>query len=311
MPLLIEHKQMITEAVNHWLDGSPSRTGSKLAANAGVSSAYLSKIKNGEFETISNGNTATISDAIFNRIANALGVRFDGQMHWDFLTSFRITQRACRKAQKKAIRIIMDGWTGQGKTHGLEYYSVTNDNVVYVKCTQNMTAKGLLDAILHKLHVAEIVRGNYAKIEMIRKVMINRRGFLIIIDEVEVVKPGIYAVLKDISDFTQNKCGFMISGMDIITKLQRLAGNNKPGFPQLKRRFFGNQVDVPMVTQKEIIAVCEHEKITIKEVQNILAEYVKDLDMLSQYVADIKEWQQANGRNIKKEEVVQLLNIVI
>ena len=312
MPLTIEHKQQISTSVNQWLDGSTTRSGNKLASLAGVSNAYVSKIKNGEFEYSNNGHgNASISDAVFNRLAHTIGVRFDGQMHWDFLTSFRLVQRVCRKAQRKAIRSIMDGWTGQGKTFGLEHYAVTNDNVVYVKCTQNMTAKGLLDAILERLMVHDVIRGNYAKIEKIRKIMINRRGFLIIIDEVEVVKPGIYAVLKDISDFTQNKCGFVIAGMDIIAKLTKLAGNRKPGFPQLKRRFFGNQVDVPLVSQKEVIAVCEHEKITIKEVQNILAEYVHDLDMLSQYVADIKEWQENNKRNIKREEVVQLLNIEI
>lgn len=312
--LTISHKQTITDSVLHWIDEkNPARSGNKLAEKAGVSSAYVSKIKNGEyeFEVNGHGRTTSISDATFHRIAEALGIRFDGQLHWDFLSGFKLIQRVCRKAQKKAIREIVDGWTGQGKTYSLEHYAVTNDYVVYVKCTQNMSAKGLLDAILDRLGVHDVITGNHNKLELIKKVVTNRKGFLIIIDEVEVVKPGIYAVLKDISDFTHNKCGFIISGMELIKKLQNLAGRHKAGFPQLKRRFFGNQVFIPQLTQGEIVAVCEYEKIANKGAQSVLAKSVHDLDMLSQYVADIKDEQERLGKKLTGEEVVQLLNIPV
>lgn len=309
--LTIEHKHAITEAVRQWIDDkNPARSGNKLAEKASVSNAYISKIKAGQYEyELQGGRSATISDAVYHRLADALGIRFDGQLHWSFINSFKLIQRTCRKAQKKAIRMIVDGYTGQGKTFGLEHYAVENDYVVYVKCTQNMSAKGLLDAILERLGVHEVIRGNHAKLETIRKIVTNRKGYLIIIDEVEVVKAGVYAVLKDISDFTHNKCGFMISGMDLIMKLDNLAGRHKPGFPQLRRRFHGNQVNIPTLSQGEIVAVCEHEKITNKGTQSVLARTVRDLDMLSQYVADIKEYQEANGKKITGEECVQLLDI--
>jgi hypothetical protein len=255
------------------------------------------------------GRPATISDATYHRIADAIGIRFDGRLHWDFLNSFKITQRACRKAQRKAIRMIADGWTGQGKTYGFEHYAVTSDYVVYVKCTNNMSAKGLLDAILHQLGVHDNIRGNYEKLLKIRAIVRGRRGWLIIIDECEVVKAGINGVLKDISDISQGYCALIVSGMGLTKKLDKYAESHKPGFPQLRRRFFGNQVEIPMLTPDEVIQVCEYEKITTRGAQNVLAKYVKDLDMLSQYVSDIKEWQEKQGKKISGEEVIQLLGI--
>lgn len=306
-----QNKHAITESINAWIDEkNPARSGNKLAEKAAVSSAYISKIRNGEYEIPGGGGrSSVISDATFHRIADALGVNFNGGLHWDFVYNFQLIQRTCRKSQKKMIRYILDGYTGLGKTFGVEHYSITSDYVVYVKCTQNMSTKGLLDTILHRLGVHDNVRGNYEKLELIRKYLTGRKGYLIIIDELEVVKLGIYAVIKDIADFTQGKCGMIITGMQLIKKLDALAARQKPGFPQLRRRFFGNQAECQPITQGEIVAVCEHEKIRNKGAHNVLTRVVNDFDMLAQYVADIKEWQEDHEKQITGEELIELLGI--
>ena len=312
MNLTRTHKQQITDAVNSWIDEkNPARSGNKLAEKTGINNAYISKIKNGTYEIeVGNGRLSQISDAYFHRIADAIGIRFDGQLHWDFISNFKTIQRACRKAQKNAIREVIQGWTGMGKTYALESYAMTNDYVLYVKATQNMSSKDLLDTILDKMGVHNPVRGNHSKLEMIKRAINARKGWLIIIDETEVVRPGIYTVLKDISDWTQNKAGFIICGMDLIDKLDKLASRNRSGFPQLRRRFFGNKiVTASRLSENEIVQVCDHEGISNKGAQNVLAEYVTDLDMLAQYVADIKDWQKANEKKITGNEVIQLFSL--
>lgn len=312
MNLTRTHKQQITEAVNSWIDDkNPARSGNKLAEKAGINNAYISKIKNGVYEIeAGSGRTTQISDAYFHRIADAIGIRFDGQLHWDFIQNFKTIQRACRKAQKNAIREVIQGWTGMGKTYALESYAMTNDYVLYVKATMNMSSKDLLDAILDKMGVQNPIRGNHAKLEMIKHVISQRKGWLIIIDETEVVRAGIYQVLKDISDWTQNKAGFIICGMDLINKLDRMAAKNKPGFPQLRRRFFGNKiVTASKLSESEIVSVCEFEGITNRSAQNVLAQYVTDLDMLSQYVSDIKDWQKQNAKKMTGQEVIEFFSL--
>jgi DNA transposition AAA+ family ATPase len=312
MNLTRTHKQQITEAVNSWIDDkNPARSGNKLAEKAGINQAYISKIKNSTYEIeVGSGRVTQISDAYFHRIADAIGIRFDGQLHWDFIGNFKTIQRACRKAQKNAIREVIQGWTGMGKTYALESYAMTNDYVLYVKATMNMSSKDLLDTILEKMGVHDSIRGNHSKLEMIKRVINQRKGWLIIIDETEVVRAGIYSVLKDISDWTQNKAGFIICGMDLINKLDKLASKNKAGFPQLRRRFFGNKiVTASKLSESEIVQVCEFEDISNKGAQNMLAQYVTDLDMLSQYVADIKDWQKQNGKKITGQEVAQLFSL--
>lgn len=295
-----------------WLDDkNPARSGNKLAEKTGISSAYISRLKSGIYQFDNNkGGITVIRDSYFERIGEAIGLNLNDRMHWDFINNYKRITKACRKAQLKAIRMVVDGWTRMGKTHSLERYTATNDYVLYVKCTQNMSSKDLLEEILNALGIHENIRGNHAKLRTIKATITNRRGYLIIIDEVEVVKPGIYGVLKDISDWAHGKAGFIICGMDIIAKLDKLARARRPGFPQLRGRFFGNQVlTANSLSQGEIIQVCEHEKITTKGAQNVLVQYAEDLDTLSQYVADIKEWQDANNKKINGQEVIELLDI--
>lgn len=311
MQLTLEQKKLLTQAMLAWIDdNNPARSGNQLAIKAGITNSYVSYIKQGKYQFDNGDRTVVIKDSYFHRVAEAIGYQLESKMHWDFIINFDRITKACRKAQKQAIRMVIDGWTGMGKTHALERYKAANDYVVYVKCTQNMSAKDLLDEMLTALHVNQTVRGNHSKIKMIKNMLLRHRGSLVIIDEVEVVKPGIYAVIKDISDWAQNNAGFVICGMDIISKLDKLADAHRPGFPQLRRRFFGNQVvTASRLTQGEIVQVCEHEKITNTGAQNVLAAVVTDLDMLAQYVADIKAWQEQYGKKITGKELSDLLNI--
>lgn len=306
-----EHKQMITEAVINWIDSkNPERSQNKLAEGSKVNAAYISKIKEGTYSSDAGGRDAQIGDAAFHRLADFLDVKFEGGLYWPTLRNTQRIDKICRKSQRKSIRYIIDGPTGQSKTFTLEKYSKKNQYVVYVKLTQNMSAMNLVDAILERLNVHDRIRGGiHAKLEMIRKIVTSKSGYLIIFDEAEVVKPGIYAVIKDVSDFIQNKAGMVICGFGLINKLDRLAQKQKPGYPQLRRRFFGNIEMLTKVSEAEIIDVCISEGIINKGAQNVITHECEDLDKLAQWISDVKDWQKAEGKKITGEEVAKMFGV--
>jgi DNA transposition AAA+ family ATPase len=304
-----EHKQMITDAINNWIDPkNPERSQNKLAEGSRVNVAYISAIKNGDYSTNAGGRDAQISDAHFNRLADFLDVKFEGGFYWTFIKNTTRIDRLCRKTQRKAITSILDGPTGQSKTFTLEKYSKRNYSVVYVKLTQNMTANNLVDDILEKLNVHAPIRGIHEKLKAINKVVV-KGGYLIIFDEAEVVKPGIYAVIKDVSDSVKNKAGLVVCGFGLINKLEKLANKEKAGFPQLRRRLFGNIEVLGKVTENEIVEICLYEGITNKGAQNLIVHNCEDLDKLAQWIDDIKQWQKAEGRKISGEEVARMFGI--
>lgn len=300
---------MITDAINNWVDPkNPERSQNKLAEGSKVNVVYISRIREGAYTTEISGREAVLGDASFHRLADFLDVKFEAGLYWPNLRNTQRIERICRKAQRKAIRYIIDGPTGQSKTFTLEKYSKKNNYVVYVKLTQNMTAHDLVNTIMEKLNIHGNLRGIHSKLEAIRKVVV-RSGYLIVVDEAEVVKPGIYAVIKDVSDFIQGKAGMIICGFGLIAKLDRLASREKAGFPQLRRRFFGNIEYLSSVTESEIVEVCLSEGITNKSAQNVIVHECNDLDKLAQWIADIKDWQKQEGKKITGEEVTRLFGV--
>jgi hypothetical protein len=307
-----EHKQMVTDAVNAWIDpNNPDRSQNKLAEASKVNAAYISQIKLGKY-TISAGGRdvdSNIGDNTFHKLADFLEIKFDGGLLWPSLRNFTRIEKICRKAQRKAIRYIIDGPTGQGKTFALERVAKKFSYAIYVKATRNMSANDLVEAILNEMGIAGNFRGIHQKIQAIGKKVNNQRGILIMIDELEQVRPAVYAVIKDVCDVVQGKGAMVICGFGLVNKLDLLAGKQRAGFPQLRRRFFGNVELLSEVSEQEVVDICVSEGITNKGAINVIVHECKDLDKLSQWIADIKDFQKQEGRKITGDEVVRMFGV--
>jgi hypothetical protein len=312
----LEIKEQVTKAINEWIDDkNQARSAAKLSEKSGVSTAYISRIKNGEYDMVGGGGRLThIGDSHFYKIAEAVGLKFDNEFKWDSLNSYKIGYRVLRKAQRKQLRMIIDGDSGQGKTFIQRWYNRENDYVLFVECTRNMTGKALINSICDKLGIDQAqARTPYEKMELIRKVVTNRRGYLLMFDQVgnKEVKPSIYSVLMDIANFIEGRAGMVISGYQVSSMLQKLYDKKAPGYRQLARRFIPNAYELPTITSHEVGQVCELEGITNTGAVNVLKKYVQNIDMLVQWVTDIKEFQERKGGKITGDEVIDLFNINI
>jgi DNA transposition AAA+ family ATPase len=312
----VKQKQQITEAVREWImPNNKDRSGAELARKAGVNEAYVSKIKDGQYEINGGeGRLSAIKDAYFYKIAQAVGLNLDKAFDWN--TSQRdLIEKWCKKAQSKKLRVLVSSLSGLSKTDSLEHYSYNNDRVLYIKCTKNMGTRDMLDLICRKLNITEYLVGNYAKLEAIRAELIGRKGWLIIIDEMENVKAGLFDAVKEISDFTEGQCGLMLSGIGMISYFSKMADKGRIPFSALKRRFFPNKIEVHGLDAQEIIQICVEEGCG-KKVANLFGALVErrqltDYDMLTNYLSDIVEWQDKKDRKIEPEEVVDLFGIRI
>ncbi|MGD1960530.1 MAG: AAA family ATPase [Fulvivirga sp.] len=306
-------KQQITTAINEWLSHE-GRSGAQLAEHAGVNAAYISLIKKGNYEVSSaNGNTP-ISDKAFNQLANALGITWETTRHWE-THNYRKIMSLCKSTQKQKRRALLDADTGLGKTYALESYASKNDKVLYIKVTRTMSQKDMLDEIVKKLRIKDILRGNRSKMMAIQKKVINTPDFLIIIDEAEYLKNTLFDLVKEIADFTHRKCGMILSGMDLRQKIEFLAAKHKHGFPQLKRRFFPNIMQIQDMGSKtkgrkaEVEEICKSEGITETTAINVFKQYVYDYDMLAQWIADVRAFIEREGRQITGQEMIELFDL--
>jgi DNA transposition AAA+ family ATPase len=286
---MIDHanKELVTKALNEWLlPDNPERSANALTRRTGVNASYISNIKNGNY-TI--GQTM-IKPAVYFQIADAIGLNLTKpEAHWETPSYLRITA-ACKKAQIARKIVLLDSMdSGVGKTYTLEMYSKTNDKVVYVKCTSTMTAADLLSEVMTKLLVKKPVKGNKAKMDEIRLRVTGTPGYLIIIDETDDIKAGLWKFIKEMYDFTRNRCGMIVSGMGTTDKINRLADRNRDGFKQLRRRLFSNRIMISLISKTDIQQIAKEELgINAASALRWFSLNVSDYQMLAEYIGDLK-----------------------
>jgi DNA transposition AAA+ family ATPase len=301
-------KQKVSESFNRWLEENPeTRSINKVAEELHISRLYVSRIKNGIYQIEQKDAKPTeIRDEFFHRIAELIGLthRSHTGLHWE-TSNFKQIQKVCRAAQNKRMRVLLQADTGHGKTYALDHYQIHNDKVIYLKVTRSMTERNLLEAILRKLGIKDIPRGNREKINLIRFHLTGTPGYLLIIDEAEYLRPALFHVIKEIADFTEGKCGFIMSGFALVQKIGKLADKKREGFPQLKRRFFPNRIMLPeKIENSEKRYILQESGITDATAINVIIQYADDFDMLSQMVSDIVGWQKSNGKKMNGQEVM-------
>jgi hypothetical protein len=305
-----QFKTKVSEALNKWLEENPEdRTMNGLADEHSLPKLYVSRIKNGIY-TIehASGKKTEIADEYFYRIAEAIGImhRSHTGEHWETFNFKEIT-RMCKRSQGKRMRYLLDANTGHGKTYALDYFQIHSDRSIYLKVTRTMTERNLLEAVLKKLGHRDFPRGNREKINAINYALTGTPGFVLIIDEAEYLRPSLFHVIKEMADFTEGKCGFVLSGYGLIEKISTLASKKREGFPQLKRRFFPNRLILPEnILNSEKKAICIQSGITDATAINVICQYCNDFDMLSQVVADCVAWQKSTGKKITGQEIMTM-----
>ena len=83
--------------------------------------------------------------------------------------------------------------------------------------------------------------------------------------------------------------GLVIVGAGMIRDWDRLADRQKGIFPQLRGRFFVNKLELTAMGAQEAGKRAAQAGITDTNVLTWFSRNVKDYDMLSQYLMDLKE----------------------
>lgn len=302
-----ELKKQIAKAAKAWVDSNPNHSNSLLATRADVNTSYMSHILREKFEIENAGRQASpISDAIFYKIADAIGLKLEFRPHFNCENYLKVTQ-ICAFAQANHRRYLLDGKdSGLSKTYTLEKYAREHEGVLYVKCTSLMRGKDLIQLLLEKLGIN--LEGRHtmtSKLAHITSKMITP-GYLIILDEFENVASDMYRVLKDVEDATYQKCGLIVCGMGITRDLEQAAKRQAKLGPQIWRRFKTNRLMLGMYKAEYTRVGAVEYGITDPNAIGWLQERVTDYAMLAEYVTDIHNHLIAAGHPVTKDTLAEL-----
>ncbi len=235
--ITLEIKQQITAKMQD-LFATGDITQAAFAKKVQIDKAYISQIKNGNYEI---GKVA-IADSYFQTLLNHLEIDLPEEVtskarHFDNDNGDAINMVLELCLRDRQVVLIDSDISGAGKTYHLKR-AAKHPKVLYVKTTKETNTPALLADILQLLGVSKdnLPKSNHEKIKLFREKM--PQGWVLIIDELELVKKksDVYSTLKDLADESEGKFGLILAGFNMIKDLQKKYDANRNIYSQLYSR---------------------------------------------------------------------------
>jgi len=249
--------QIVAEIVR--LRDELGRSQAQIATQAGVSSANISQII--------KGNWQSISDELWRKVATNLNLRFHQGWQTAEIGNYKKIFGVCNIAQERSVAKIISFDAGFGKSHSLKAYASQHKNVFYLQCERHYTRKVFLQKFGKALGLNLI--GSVADmIDTITERLNSLETPLVIFDEFDKVleKQGVFDLFKTFYDATLGACGFVLCGTTALEQeLGKRVKANKIGYVELLSRCGREYVRLSHLSAKDVKMVCEANGITEAE----------------------------------------------
>ena len=182
----------------------------RVARKAGVNSATISRIINGNFKLI--------SDEMWRKIQVALKLDFD----WKTapIENFKKLEFLLKEAKTNAESICVSWNAGAGKTHTYRLFEKTNKNVIYVECSE-WTQIEFLEKMLISLGGKSKRKTKKILFEKVVESLMILDEPLVIIDQMDKLTTGSFRLYMDLYNRLEGFCGFVLSGVNAFEKRHR------------------------------------------------------------------------------------------
>lgn len=245
-------KQQITEHLNKYVENAGSQN--KAKTQLGISIATISNMLAGNWEGI--------ADQMWRRISKILGVSLDEQWQHVETAQWKAISGLFADAQYFANVYGVTAVPGSGKTYALDQYRKINPNVFYVKCDKHTVARGLLSDLLltmgkNSTSACPILLYH---IQLLIEKMANP---VIIIDELEKVKPDTMFLFIDLYNRLKGKCGIVLLGTpNFETLIDKGVEKGRLCYNEFLSRIGGKFVNIPAPSTKDGSAIIQAQGIT-------------------------------------------------
>ena len=265
----IKEKELIAQKLR---DYCSAQGGQNKAANTlkGVSSATISKILNGDWDTIAEGMWHNISKQIG---ASAEGWSLVGTSVYEELTELL----ECAQNDSQVMAIV--GSAGCGKSATIRQYASTHEEVTAIVCSEYQNRTSWLSAVMEAMGLAPRGLNVAEKIGQIVRRLKRADKPLLILDEADKMSDQVLYFFVTLYNELEGHCGVVLCATQYLDKrLVRGLRSGRKGYEEVYSRIGRQCIQLSVLSPEDISLVCVANGITgDRKVRKIADEAECDL----------------------------------
>jgi len=277
-----EQKQQISDQLRAYVEQKGS--GNKAAASMnGVSSATISKVLAGKWETI--------SEDMWRSIAAQTGHKAEG---WQLVPTlaYKAMTFALENAQRNSLVMAVIGEAGSGKTEAIKNYTARGRNVYHLVCSEYWNRRTFMAKVLQSMGVTYSGNTVADMMETIVDTLKRKESPLIVLDEADKLSDQVLHFFISLYNQLEDHCGIIMTATKYLrARIEKGLRLNRKGYAEIFSRIGRKFVELPLLNSEDVAAVCVANGVSeAKAINGIVDEAEGDLRRVKRSV-----WAKVKG----------------
>lgn len=277
-----EQKQQIADQLRAYCEQKGSQNKAANSLN-GVSSATISKVLSGQWETI--------ADEMWRTISAQTGTKSEG---WQVVSTraYDVMTFTLDNAQTDALVLAVTGEAGSGKTEAIKNYTAGHANAYHLVCSEYWNRRTFMGKLLKCMGVGVSGTTVSEMMDDIVDTLKRKDAPLIVLDEADKLTDQVLYFFISLYNQLEGHCGIILTATSFLKKrIERGVRLNRKGYAEIYSRIGRKFVALPLLNSEDIAAVCVANGVSdAKSINSIIDEAEGDLRRVKRSV-----WAKQKG----------------
>ena len=278
-----EQKQQISDQLRAYCEQKGSQNKAANSLN-GVSSATVSKVL--------SGNWDTIADEMWRSIAGQIGGhKAEG---WQLVETraYKAMTFTLENAQRDSLVMAVIGEAGSGKTEAIKNYAASGRNVYHLVCSEYWNRRTFMAKVLQSMGVTYSGNTVADMMETIVDTLKRKESPLIVLDEADKLSDQVLYFFISLYNQLEDHCGIIMTATKYLrARIEKGLRLNRKGYAEIFSRIGRKFVELPLLNSEDVAAVCVANGVSeAKAINGIVDEAEGDLRRVKRSV-----WAKVKG----------------
>lgn len=277
-----EQKQQIADQLRAYCEQKGSQNKAANSLN-GVSSATISKVLSGQWDTI--------ADEMWRTISAQTGAKSEG---WQVVSTraYDVMTFTLDNAQTDALVLAVTGEAGSGKTEAIKNYTAGHANAYHLVCSEYWNRRTFMGKLLKCMGVGVSGTTVSEMMDDIVDTLKRKDAPLIVLDEADKLTDQVLYFFISLYNQLEGHCGIILTATTFLKKrIERGVRLNRKGYAEIYSRIGRKFVALPLLNSEDIAAVCVANGVSdAKSINSIIDEAEGDLRRVKRSV-----WAKQKG----------------